>query len=206
LDAPITLFDRTFVCIFADNNPLPNWNLTPKMTGNDCERRIVVSEFKAGDVVPLQRISQAIFVLRGRKVLLDTDLAELYAVTTKRFNQQVRRNQERFRLQIVTLKAGRGQHRKYLPHAFTEHGAIMAATILNSTRAAEVSVYVVRAFVELREVLASNKELAAKFELLERRLDSHDQLIVGILKQIHELMNPTQTRAIGFTADLKSKP
>jgi len=181
-----------------------------------------VSESKEGGVVPVQRISQAILVLRGRKVLLDTDLAELYAVSTKRFNEQVRRNQERFpadfmfqltdaevaslRLQIVTLKTGRGQHRKYMPYAFTEHGAIMAATILNSARAAEVSVYVVRAFVELREVLASNKELAAKFELLERRLDSHDQLVVGILKRIHELMNPTQTRAIGFTADLKRKP
>lgn len=109
------------------------------------------------------------------------------------------------RSQIVALKTGRGQHRKYLPYAFTEHGAIMAATILNSSRAAEVSVYVVRAFVGLREVLASNKELAAKFELLERRLDTHDQFIVGILKQIHDLMNPSQTRAIGFTADLRRK-
>jgi hypothetical protein len=81
----------------------------------------------------------------------------------------------------------------------------MAATILNSTRAVEVSVYVVRAFVDLRTALASNKELARKFELLERKLDSHDQFIVGILKQIHELMNPVQTRAIGFTADLKGE-
>jgi predicted DNA binding protein len=182
----------------------------------------VVSERKEAGIVPIERISKSILVLRGRRVLLDTDLAELYEVTTKRFNQQVRRNQERFpadfmfqltdaeaaslRLQIVTLKTGRGQHRKYLPYAFTEHGAIMVATILNSSRAAELSVYVVRAFVELREVLASNKDLAAKFELLERRLDSHDQLIVGILEQTHELMNPTQTRAIGFTADLGCKP
>src|SRR4051794_26383556 len=117
------LLDRVFVRIFADNNPLPNWNLTPKITGNDRQRRIVVSESKEGGGVPVQRISQAILVLRGRKVLLDTDLAELYAVTTKRFNEQVRRNQERFladfmfqltdaevaslRLQIVALKAGR---------------------------------------------------------------------------------------------------
>jgi phage regulator Rha-like protein len=170
--------------------------------------------------VALERILQSILVLRGRRVLLDTDLAELYGVTTKRFNQQVRRNLERFpadfmfqltddeaaslRLQNVTLKAGRGQHRKYLPYAFTEHGAIMAATILNSAQAVEVSVYVVRAFVELRNALASNKDLARKFELLERKLDSHDQFIVGILRQIHELMNPVQTRAIGFTADFDS--
>ena len=172
-------------------------------------------------VVPLERILQSILVLRGRRVLLDTDLAGLYGVTTKRFNEQVRRNVERFpadfmfqladaeavslRLQIAALKTGRGQHRKYLPYAFTEHGAIMAATILNSTRAVEVSVYVVRAFVDLRTALASNKELARKFELLERKLDSHDQFIVGILKQIHELMNPVQTRAIGFTADLNGE-
>lgn len=180
-----------------------------------------MSQPDASHVVPLERISQSILVLRGCRVLLDTDLAELYGVTTKRFNQQVRRNVERFpadfmfqltdaeaaslRLQFATLKTGRGQHRKYLPYAFTEHGAIMAATILNSARAIEVSVYVVRAFVELRTVLASNEELARKFELLERKLDTHDQFIVGILKQIHELMNPVQTRAIGFTADFKGK-
>ena len=112
-------------------------------------------------------------------MLLDTDLAALYEVTTKRFNEQVRRNLERFprdfmfqlseaewaalRSQFATLKTGRSQHRKYLPYAFTEHGAIMAATILNSPRATEVSVYVVRAFVALRELLAGNKELALKF-------------------------------------------
>jgi hypothetical protein len=105
--------------------------------------------------------------VRGHKVLLDADLAALYGVTTKRFNEQVRRNATRFpedfmfrlsaeewdslRSQLATLKTGRGQHRKYLPLAFTEHGAIMAATILNSPRATEVSVYVVRAFVRLRE-------------------------------------------------------
>jgi hypothetical protein len=180
-----------------------------------------VSESDGSHVVPLERILQSILVLRGRRVLLDTDLAELYGVTTKRFNEQVRRNLERFpadfmfqltdqevsalRSQIATSNGqpeGRGG-RRYLPYAFTEHGAIMAATILNSTRAVEVSVYVVRAFVDLRTALASNKELARKFELLERKLDTHDQFIVGILKQIHELMNPVQTRAIGFTADLK---
>src|SRR3989338_4731766 len=119
-------------------------------------------------LLPLETITHRILLLRGQKVLLDADLAELYDVTTKRFNEQVRRNLVRFptdfmfqldeeewaalRSQIATLKTGRGQHRKYLPFAFTEHGAIMAATILNSPRATEVSVYVVRAFVRLREV------------------------------------------------------
>ena len=139
-------------------------------------------------LLPLETITHRILLLRGQKVLLDADLAELYDVTTKRFNEQVRRNLVRFpadfmfqldeeewaalRSQIATLKTGRGQHRKYLPFAFTEHGAIMAATILNSPRATEVSVYVVRAFVRLREVLASNAELAKRLDDLEQSTEA----------------------------------
>ena len=179
-------------------------------------------------LIPAERIAQAIFVIRGQKVIIDADMGELYEVTTKRFNEQVRRNLERFpqdfmfqltqqewdalRSQFATLKTGRGQHRKYLPYAFTEHGAIMAATILNSPRATEVSVYVVRAFVRLREVLASNKELALKFSELEsrigRKLDSHDQAIAGILNAIRELMRPPEPpkkRPIGFVTS-EEKP
>ena len=180
-------------------------------------------------LIPAERIAQAIFVIRGQKVIIDADMAELYEVTTKRLNEQVRRNLERFpqdfmlqlsqeewdalRSQFATLKTGRGQHRKYLPYAFTEHGAIMAATILNSPRATEVSVYVVRAFVRLREVLASNKELALKLSELEsrigRKLDSHDQAIAGILNAIRELMRPPEPakkRPIGFvTGEEKTK-
>ena len=116
--------------------------------------------------------------------MLDSDLAGLYGVTTKRLNEQVKRNIERFpadfmfqlnaeehealRSQIATLKTGRGQHRKYPPYVFTEHGAIMAASVLNSPRAIQVSVYVVRAFVRLREVLATHKDLARKLEDLEK--------------------------------------
>jgi hypothetical protein len=137
--------------------------------------------------------------------MLDSELAVLYGVTTKRFNEQVKRNLARFptdfmfrleaneastlRSQFATLKPGRGQHRKYLPYAFTEHGAIMAATILNSPLAAEMNVHVVRAFVQLRDLLASNHQLAEKFAELERKVSSHDQAIVGILKTIRELMN-----------------
>jgi len=153
--------------------------------------------------------------------MLDVDLAALYGVTTKRLNEQVRRNLERFpadfmlqltreewsalRSQFATLKVGRGQHRKYLPYAFTEHGALMAANVLNSPRAIEVSVYVTRAFVQLREMLASNKVLALKLKelerRLERRLDEHDQAIVEILQAIRELMvlpAPKKKRPIGF--------
>ncbi|HEY6644094.1 ORF6N domain-containing protein [Povalibacter sp.] len=156
----------------------------------------------------------------GQRVLLDSELAALYGVTTKRFNEQVKRNLGRFpadfmfqlteiehealRSQFATLKTGRGQHRKYVPHAFTEHGAIMAAMILNSSRAVEMSVYVVRAFVQLRELLTSNKKLAQRLDELEVRiahkLTTQDQAITGILKTIRNLMNPPEPtkRSIGF--------
>jgi len=181
-----------------------------------------VSQFEGSEAVPIEHIARSILVLRGQKVLIDADLAALYGVSTKQFNQQVRRNSDRFpqdfmfqvvkeeaeglRSQIVTLKSGRGRHRKYLPYVFTEHGAIMAASILNSARAVEVSVYVVRAFLRLREVIASHAEIARKVERLERKTDSHEQAIVGILNELHQHMNPIQTRAIGFTANLARKP
>ena len=175
-----------------------------------------VSE-SGGSVVSIERIESRILLVRGHKVLLDGDLAALYAVSTKRFNEQVRRNAARFpedfmfrlsaeewdslRSQFATLKTGRGQHRKYLPLAFTEHGAIMAATILNGPRATEVSVYVVRAFVRLRELLASNKELARRLDQLEKKLGSHDQAIAGLVNTIRSLMaapEPPRRRPIGF--------
>jgi len=172
-------------------------------------------------VTSIEDVSRAIVVLRGRKVLLDIELAALYGVTTKRLNEQVLRNRERFptdfmfqltaqeaatlRSQFATLKSGRGQHRKYLPYAFTEHGAIMAASVLNSPRAVEMSVYVVRAFVRLRELLATNRACARKLDELESRLQTHDEAITGILRTLRELMNPpaSERRGIGFTADLK---
>jgi ORF6N domain len=173
-------------------------------------------------LVPVESITRAILVLRGHKVLLDAELAALYGVSTKRFNEQVRRNRSRFpadfmfqltpeeqrslRSQFATSKApaGRGG-RRYLPYAFTEHGAIMAATVLNSSRAVEMSVYVVRAFVQLRELLSSSRELARRFAQLEARLDKNDAAIAAILSAIRELMNPTppKRRGIGFTADIE---
>ncbi|MCL4321094.1 MAG: ORF6N domain-containing protein [Deltaproteobacteria bacterium] len=148
--------------------------------------------------------------------MLDSDLAELYAVSTKRFNEQVRRNIERFpsdfmfqltkeeydslRSQIATLKQERGQHRKYLPYAFTEHGAIMAATILNSPKAIEMSVFVVRAFVKLREILSTNKELIHKLNELDKKYEKHDKDIKIIIETIRQLMSPPEKpeRKIGF--------
>lgn len=160
-------------------------------------------------------VESRILVLRGHKVILDNDLADLYGESVKRLNQQVKRNQERFpadfmfqltgeeweslRLQNATSKDARGG-RRYAPYAFTEHGAIMAATVLNSERAVEMSVFVVRAFVRLREMLATNEKLASKIDELEQRLDTHDASIQDLLEAIRQLMlpDPATGRKIGF--------
>ena len=160
-------------------------------------------------------VESRILVLREQKVILDSDLAELYGVPVKRLNEQVKRNQERFpsdfmfrlsaeesdalRSQSATSKTGRGG-RRYAPYAFTEHGAIMAATVLNSERAVEMSVFVVRAFVRLREMLATNHQLASKIDELEQRLDTHDASIQELIEAIRELMapEPGSGRKIGF--------
>ncbi|HLF12110.1 MAG TPA: ORF6N domain-containing protein [Gammaproteobacteria bacterium] len=185
-----------------------------------------MAEGKVTVTVPLEHITRNILVLRGQKVLLDSDLATIYGVTTARLNEAVKRNAERFpedfmfRLtgeeyatlisQIATSKPGRGGRRKP-PWAFTEHGAIQAANVLNSSRAIMMGVYVVRAFVQLRELLASNKELAHRFDELEarltKRLVAHDQAIAAILSAIRHLMNPRATphRPIGFTANLEDE-
>jgi hypothetical protein len=172
-------------------------------------------------------IARAIIVLRGQRVLLDGELAALYGVPTKRLNEQVRRNRKRFpddfvfqltaeeagalRSQNATLKPGRGQHLKYRPYAFTEHGAIQAANVLSSQRAIEMGIYVVRAFVQLRELLASNRELARRLDQLEsqieKKLATHDEAIAAMLSAIRQLMaTPAPNRrGIGFTADLDDR-
>lgn len=174
---------------------------------------------KRSIVVPVDRITHSILILRGQKVLLDAELAALYDVPTKVLLQAVKRNIERFpgdfmlrltaeewaslRSQIVTSNAPRGG-RRYTPHAFTEQGVAMLSSVLKSSRAIAVNIEIMRAFVRMRELLASSKELAQKLAQLERRLASHDQAITGILKAIHELMNPPapKRRGIGFTAKL----
>jgi hypothetical protein len=172
----------------------------------------------AGDsaVLPTLAIEQRILLLRGQKVMLDADLAALYGVTTKRLNEQVRRNPQRFpsdfvfqltpeeytalRSQTATSNAPSRGGRRYLPYAFTEHGALMAANVLSSEQAIEASVYVVRAFVRLRAMIASNKELARKLDALEKKLTTHDQAITGLIKAIRQLMDPPapKRRGIGF--------
>lgn len=168
--------------------------------------------------VRAERIAQSIAMLRGHKVMLDSDLARLYGVETRALVQAVKRNPGRFpedfmfqltadeaaslRSQNVTLKkASRGQHRKYLPYAFTEQGVAKLSSVLRSPRAIAVKVEIMRAFVRLREMLASNRELKRRLDELERRLGSHDQAIASILTAIRELMTPPEhpkKRRIGF--------
>ena len=169
-----------------------------------------------GSIVPSEIIQNKIYLIRGKKVMLDSDIAELYGVSTKRLNEQVRRNIDRFpedfmfilskeesdslRSQFATLKKGRGQHSKYLPYAFTEHGAIMAATILNSPRAVEMSIFIVRAFVKLREMLISHKDLKHKIEEMEKKYDSQFKIVFNAIK---ELMSQPEkpVRKIGFKTE-----
>jgi hypothetical protein len=169
----------------------------------------------------IDRIGQSIVVLRGHRVILDRELALIYGVSTGRLNEAVKRNVERFpsdfmfQLSAQEIENLRSQFatsswggRRYRPFAFTEHGAIQAANVLNSPRAVAMGIYVVRAFVQLRELLNSNKELARQFAQLESRLNNkladHDQAIAAILSAIRELMNPPapKRRGIGFTAKL----
>ena len=196
-------------------------------------------------LVPVERIEQAILLLRGQKVMLDADLAKLYATSTKRLNEQVKRNRKRFpddfafqltaaefanlRSQIVTsnleatdshddylnrsqIATGSQKHRdpRFLPYAFTEHGAIMSANVLNSRRAVQMSVFVVRAFVKMRSVFADTRDLARKLTALEKelkgRLDVHEATIVTILQRVMDILDPSpaplppKPRRIGFRA------
>jgi hypothetical protein len=171
---------------------------------------------KTAVLIPEAGIASKIYFIRDQRVLLDSDLADIYGVPLKKLNQQVRRNQRRFpndfcfqvaAQEFTNLKSqfasssAHGGKRK-LPWVFTEHGAIMLATVLNSDIAVEASVRVVRAFVHLREMLAGNKQLAVKFAELERRLDANDGAIKSLFDAIRELLKPElperSRREIGF--------
>jgi ORF6N domain len=177
-------------------------------------------------LVPVEHISRSILVLRGHKVLLDEELAALYGVTTGALVQAVKRNIGRFppdfmfqltvaerdvlRSQSVIPTPSRGG-RRYMPYVFTEQGVAMLSSVLGSERAIAVNIEIMRAFVRMRELLASNKELAHRIDELEARIEkklaTHDQAIAAILSAIRQLMNPPppKRRPIGFTADLAEK-
>lgn len=172
---------------------------------------------KTQALVPAERIESRILLIRGQKVILDSDLAELYQVSTKRLNEQVKRNQERFpedfmfqltleetealRSQFATSDRGRGG-RRYRPFAFTEHGTVMVASVLNSPVAVQASIQVVRAFIRLREILTTHKELARKLAELERKYDQQFKVVFDAIRAL--MTTPEQKRQrIGFHAEDK---
>lgn len=156
--------------------------------------------------ISVEVIAAKILLIRGKKVMLDSDLALLYEVSVKRLNEQVRRNKRRFpndfmfeltveetkalRSQNATLEKGRGRHSKYLPCAFTEHGILMLSSVLSSERAIEVNIAIMRVFVRLREFVLAHKELTVKIEALEKKYAEHDQTIKAIFEAIKELLEP----------------
>jgi hypothetical protein len=173
-------------------------------------------------LISIESVEQRILLIRGQKIILDVDLAQLYGVTTKRLNEQVKRNRNRFpedfmfrlsseegksflalRSQIATLK--RGHHLKYAPYAFTEHGAIMVANVLNSPVAVRASIQVVRAFVRLRDIMATHKDLAQKLQQMEQK---YDRKFKVVFDAIRELMAPpisSSKRQIGFVISKADK-
>ncbi len=173
---------------------------------------------KTESLIPIERIQQGIYLIRGERVMLDSELAAIYGVTTKRLNEQVRRNADRFpsdfafqltteefenlRSQIATSSLGHGG-RRALPTVFTEHGALMLASILNSGVAVQASLQIVRAFVQLRQLLSENRQLAERVAELERQFGGHDAAIQNIFELLRELMNPPEEprQPIGFHED-----
>lgn len=166
-------------------------------------------------LVPHDQLEQSILVIRGHRVMLDTELAKLYEVLTKTLNQAVKRNRTRFpddfmfqltaeeaatvRSQSVTLNRGRGQHRKYRPYAFTEQGVAMLSSVLRSERAIQVNIAIMRAFVQLREMIGANKTLAKRLSDLEKKYDGQFRIV---FEAIRELMTEpaSKSRRIGFKA------
>jgi hypothetical protein len=180
---------------------------------------------KDRSLIPIERIERLILLIRGHKVMLDRDLAYLYGVTTKVLNQAVKRHKDRFpedfmfqltmeegkiwwtevkgaglRSQIVTLK--RGQHIKYRPYAFTEHGILMLSSVLNSEQAIKVNIEIMRAFVRLRQILASNKELAKRLDELEKKYDAQFKLVFDAIRQLMAPPEPEPPKKrIGFLVE-----
>jgi hypothetical protein len=170
-------------------------------------------------LIPVEVIEQRILLIRGQRVMLDADLAGLYGTTTKRLNEQVKRNRGRFpedfmfqltkkeKAEVVAIcdHLAKLKFSPVLPNAFTEHGAIMVASVLNTKRAIQVSVFVVRAFVKLREMLSTHKELAHKLAMLERKLQNHDESIRSLVVAIRQLMAPPEPeppkKRIGFLVE-----
>jgi phage regulator Rha-like protein len=202
---------------------VPIWQLKQsKVTICDLEKR----EEKMKEMIPREIIENKIYLIRGQKVMFDRDLAVLYGVPVKRLNEQVKRNIKRFpadfmfqltleeseslRSQIATLDnnhpadSGRGKYSKYLSYAFTEQGVAMLSSVLNSERAIQVNIAIMRVFVNLKKMLSTHKELAVKLKELESKIEKHDEEIQLIFEAIRKLMSPPPEppkRRIGFRVE-----
>jgi hypothetical protein len=171
-------------------------------------------------VIPVEVIERRVFLIRGQKIMLDSDLARLYQVSTKRLNEAVKRNFNRFpadfmfqltqeelaslRSQFATSNVARGG-RRYFPYVFTEHGVAMLSCVLHSERAVEMNILIIRAFIRLREILATHKDIARKIEDLERKQQAQGAQITAVYNLIKRLVVPSkrQRRPIGFIASEK---
>jgi len=167
-------------------------------------------------ILPDEVVMTKIYLIRGQKIMIDRDLAELYGVETKRLKEAVRRNITRFpddfmfeltneefdylRSQIASLKTGRGRHSKYLPFAFTEQGVSMLSSVLNSETAIQVSIRIVRVFIKMREMLLTHKDILLKLEAIERKLEGHDKDIALVFEYLKKLISPPATprNRVGF--------
>jgi hypothetical protein len=200
------------------------WNLSRKklqIEVTNCDLKFTNNKTtmnKGAELIPMERIQNFIFLIRGEKVMLDSHLAELYGVDTGTLNRAVKRNIERFsddfvfqlepqevanlKCQIGISSSEHGGRRRSIPYVFTEQGVAMLSSVLRSKRAVQVNVAIMRAFVSLRRLLATNEALARKFAELERRLEGHDQAIKSLFNAIRELMSPPvkPRREIGFHA------
>lgn len=168
----------------------------------------------------IEKIENEIYLIRNHRVMIDSDLAHLYGVPTFRLNEQVKRNIKRFpedfmfqlthkeyqslRSQNAILKKGRGEHSKYLPYVFTEQGVAMLSSVLNSSKAIKVNIQIMRTFVRLRQMMASNAELARKIGELEKKYDGQFQIVFEAIRQLMQVPEPKRRR-IGFTADHQGK-
>lgn len=197
--------EAEFLAILPLQSLSPSNRISKKIPASTAERL----------TIPVELIERRIFLIRGQKVMLDAGLAELYQVTTGNLNLAVRRNIERFPedfmfqltkeehtaslLQIARAKTGRGG-RQTLPYAFTEHGVAMLSAVLSSEKAVQMSILIVRAFVKMRELLASHKDLAARVEKLESAQKKHGSIIAVLAEEIDEMkrLPDAPKRRIGF--------
>ena len=167
-------------------------------------------------IIPDELVINKIYLICGQKVMVDRDLAKLYGVPTKAFNQAVKRNAERFpgdfmfrltkkeweslRSQFVTLEIGRGKYPKYLPYVFTEQGVAILSSVLNSETAIRVNIQIIRVFTKMRELLLTHKDILLQLEKMEKKLTRHDEDIALIFEYLKQLLNPPQPprNKIGF--------